>query len=94
MSTQTVIKNETKVGGWSSYTKPTPAQLDIFNQATKGLLGVKYIPQLVSFQIINGVNYRFKCLASIPPADVVWEAVIEIYAPINGIPYVTGIIRI
>ena len=94
MSTQTLEQKATTVGGWSTYHKPSTAELAIFNQAMNSLIGVKYTPQLVCSQLVNGINYRFKCLASIPPAEVVWEAVVEIYAPVSGTPHVTGIIRI
>lgn len=29
-----------------------------------------------------------------PPAEVVWEAIVEIYKPINGKPRIIGIIRL
>jgi len=94
MSIQTLTEKEIIIGGWSAYSKPTSAQLEIFNQALTGFNGVKYTPHLISFQIVNGVNYRYKCPASLPHGEVYWEAIIEIFAPINDTPYVTGIIRI
>ncbi|KDC44967.1 hypothetical protein, partial [Pseudoalteromonas fuliginea] len=67
----------------------------IFDQAMEGFVGVKYTPQSVSTQVVAGMNYRFKSLASMPPSDVVWEAIVEIYQPLNGSrPYVTGITRL
>ncbi len=30
------------------------------------------------------MNYRFKCDASIPLAEVMWEAIIEIFQPLPG----------
>jgi hypothetical protein len=59
-----------------------------------GFVGVKYQPQSVSTQVVNGTNYRYQCLASMPPSEVVWNAVVEIYAPIDGQPHVVGIQRI
>jgi len=82
------------VGGWTAYHKLTPNDQKVFDEALKGFVGVKYTPQAVSTQLVAGMNYRFKCTASIPPADVVWEAIVEIYAPLNGHPHITGIIRL
>lgn len=82
------------VGGWTAYHKLTPNDQKVFDEALKGFVGVKYTPQAVSTQLVAGMNYRFKCTASIPPADVVWEAIVEIYAPLNGQPHITGIIRL
>ena len=94
MSTQTAATTTT-LGGWSAYHKLTPEDRKVFDEAMKGFVGVKYDPQSVSTQVVAGVNYRFKCLASMPPSDVVWEAIVEIFQPLNGgTPYVTGIIRL
>ena len=82
------------VGGWTAYHKLTPNDQKVFDEAMKGFVGVKYTPQTVSTQLVNGTNYRFKCTASIPPSDVVWEAIVEIYAPLSGQPHVTGIVRL
>lgn len=89
MSTQELV-----VGGWTKYHALTPADQKVFNEAMEGFVGVKYTPDEVSTQVVNGTNYRYKCTASMPPADVVWEAIVEIYAPINGKPHVVSIHRI
>ncbi|WP_228458432.1 hypothetical protein [Chryseobacterium hagamense] len=61
----------------------------------KGFVGVKYTPQEVSTQVVNGTNYRFRCDASMPgPQPMNWEAIVEIYAPIEGQPHVVSIHRI
>lgn len=93
MSNQQATENLV-LGGWTRYQDLTPEDKAVFNEATKGLVGVKYTPEKVSKQVVNGTNYRYKCTASIPPALVVWEAIVEIYKPLNGAPYVTGIIRL
>ncbi|WP_312391613.1 hypothetical protein [Chryseobacterium sp.] len=90
MSTQELV-----VGGWTKYHALTPEDQNVFNEAMHGFVGVNYKPQEVSTQLVNGKNYRFKCLASLPGASqVVWEAVVEIYAPIEGKPHIVGIHRI
>ncbi|WP_449400404.1 hypothetical protein [Chryseobacterium wanjuense] len=89
METQELV-----VGGWTKYHALTPEDQKVFNEAMEGFVGVKYTPQEVSTQVVNGTNYRYKCIASMPPSQVVWEAVVEIYAPINGRPHVVSIHRI
>ncbi|MFC5874340.1 hypothetical protein ACFP3I_17340 [Chryseobacterium arachidis] len=90
METQELV-----VGGWTKYHTLTPEDQKVFNEAMQGLVGVNYKPQEVSTQLVNGTNYRFKCLASLPGgSQVVWEAIVEIYAPINGNPHIVSIHRI
>lgn len=93
MSTQNVAQAPI-VGGWTAYHPLTASDQKVFAEAMKGFVGVKYTPQTVSTQVVAGTNYRFKCTASIPPALVVWEAIVEIFDPLNGAPYVTGIVRL
>jgi hypothetical protein len=86
---------KTIVGGWTPYHDLTIEDRMVFNEALKGFVGVKYTPNSVSTQVVAGVNYRFKCMASIPPAEVVWEAIVEIFQPLDGgTPHITSIIRI
>jgi hypothetical protein len=88
-----MTNTQSLVGGWSAYHPLTPADQEVFNVVMHDLISAKYTPQAVSTQLINGINYRFKCIVSLPPTDVVWEAIVEIYKPTNGVPYLTGIIR-
>ena len=85
---------ETLLGGWTPYHKLTAEDRAVFDEAMKGLIGVTYTPEEVSTQVVAGTNYRFKCTASMPPSEVVWEAIVEIYAPLTGSPVVTGITRL
>lgn len=94
MSNNTLSQEQVLVGGWSPYHALTPDEKRIFDEAMSGLLGVVYTPQQVSTQVVSGMNYRYKCLAQMPPSEVVWEAVVEIYQPLNGRPIVTHISRI
>ena len=94
MSTnKTLANNETTVGGWSPYGNLSPDDKQIFDEAMRGFVGVTYTPQSVSKQVVEGMLYRFKCNASIPPAEVVWEAIVEIFKPLKGKPYITQIIK-
>ncbi len=89
------VENERLVGGWTPFHELTAQDREVFNEATEGkILGVNYDPYLVSTQVVNGTNYRFKCHASVPPSNVIWEAIVEIFKPINGEAHVTQIIRL
>lgn len=90
MST-TLAQEPTMVGAWTPFHKLTSEDQEVFNNAMRNIIGVDYTPFSVSTQVVNGTNYRFKCTASIPPAEVVWEAMVEIYQPIGGEPQVTKI---
>jgi hypothetical protein len=70
-----------------------PEDSEIFKTALSGFVGVTYRPNTAASQVVAGMNYRFKCSASIPPALVIWDAIVEIYQPLNGKPYITGVLR-
>ncbi|KMQ67606.1 hypothetical protein ACM39_12140 [Chryseobacterium sp. FH2] len=89
MSTQELV-----VGGWTKYHALTPEDQKVFDEAMYGFVGVKYTPQEVSTQLVNGTNYRYRCAASMPPSQVVWEAIVEIYKPIEGKPHIVSIHKI
>ncbi|WP_336981144.1 MULTISPECIES: hypothetical protein [unclassified Cedecea] len=83
-------------GGWTAYHPLTAQDRKVFEKALNGHLGVDYEPQKVKTQVVAGTNYRFLCEASVPPSTAVWEAIVEIYAPLpgQGAPHITQIIRI
>lgn len=82
------------LGGWTTYGPLTANDQKVWAEAMKGFVGVKYTPQSVATQLVAGTNYRFKCTASMPPSEAVWEAIVEIFAPLDGTPYITGIIKL
>lgn len=47
--------------GWSPFTEVTEEDGVVFDKAMEGFVGVKYTPERVSKQIVNGMNYRFFC---------------------------------
>ncbi|MFI3240511.1 MAG: hypothetical protein R3Y22_07990 [Bacteroidales bacterium] len=74
-------------GGWSEFMQINSDEMGVFEQATAQLLGVTYHPTEVSKQIVSGMNYRFRCTAT--PATLnpkSHQAIIQIYAPVNGNP--------
>lgn len=82
-------------GSWSAWGPITAETRLIFQQALNDYVGVKYTPHLVSTQVVNGKNYRYKCLAQLPgQSEVVWEALVYIYKPINGPAYITQITQL
>ncbi len=89
MSNQEVL-----AGGWTAYHDLTREDKKEFDKALKGFVGVHYTPESVSTQVVAGMNYRFKCESSIPPAEVIWESIVEIYQPLKGDPHITGIVKI
>lgn len=93
MSTQ-ALQGPIVSGGQTAYHALTPNDQKNFNEAFKGFVGVTYTPIAVSVQIVNGTNYRFKYTASIPPSEVEWKAIVEIFEPLEGKAHVTGITRI
>lgn len=82
------------VGGWTPYHKLTPKDQEVFKAALKGFVGVSYTPEEVSTQVVNGTNYRYKTIATLPGSPSSWQAIVEIYALINGDPHITQIHRI
>ncbi|WP_299494568.1 hypothetical protein [uncultured Shewanella sp.] len=79
-------------GGWSIWKPLTPENLEVFEQATHGLLGVQYTPLEVSTQVVAGVNYRFISEAKVvvPKAEP-YKVMIEIFQPLQGEPIITNI---
>jgi hypothetical protein len=91
---QTLVNHEPIIGGWTDFRKPIIADSLIFKQALEGYVGVLYIPTAVATQVLEGKSYRFRCTASIPPSDIDYEAIVKIYKPLGGDPYIVKITRI
>lgn len=85
---------ENLVGGWTAYHALTPKDKEVFKEALAGFVGVNYTPEEVATQLVNGTNYRYKTKATLPGSSDSWQAIVEIYAPINGKPHITQIHRI
>lgn len=95
MSNQILESEKTIVGGWTAYRPLTAEDHKIFDEALHGFVGVSYDPQEVSTQVVAGINYRFKCKATLPgPEPIQWEAIVEIYAPLDGKPHITSITKL
>lgn len=90
------------LGGWSQYRPITLADKKVFDEAMPGsvLHTVDYYPTAVATQVVNGMNYRYKCTAQCPPSEIIWEAIVEIFQASvqhghpQPKPVVVGIVRI
>lgn len=87
----TKIDNIDSCGSWCPYHELTKQDQKIFDEAMEGFVGVHYIPFMVSTQIVSGTNYRFRCRATLPGSEAMWESIVEIYAPLNEKPHITHI---
>lgn len=82
-------------GGWSPFHRLEPEDGVAFDEAIKGLVGVEYMPERVSKQIVNGVNYRFFCYGTPTiQGDHTFPAIVKIYAAPGVKAQITGIQRV
>ncbi|HEX3983930.1 MAG TPA: hypothetical protein VHX12_09580 [Acidisoma sp.] len=82
---------ETLAGGWTPWRDLSAEDLNVFHEAMQGFVGVKYTPEKVSTQVVAGTNYRFRCEAAPLTHPIIYTAVVQIYAPLDGKPYITHI---
>lgn len=83
------------VGAYTAYsTQISTEEMNVFNQALEGLLGVNYTPLAVSTQVVAGMNYKFFCNAKgVYPNAIDEGAIVTIYQPLEGQPHITSIIK-
>lgn len=83
------------VGAYTAYsTQISTEEMNVFNQALEGLLGVDYTPLAVSTQVVAGMNYKFFCNAKgVYPNAIDEGAIVTIYQPLEGQPHITSIIK-
>ena len=86
-------KTTNLVGAYLPYTCNIDAiAKQAFEEATHGLVGVRYTPAAVSQQLVAGMNYRFFCnseAATVYPSN--GAAFVSIYKPVDGKAHITGI---
>jgi hypothetical protein len=82
-------------GAWTPFrTEISEGELELFKSLTECILGVKYSPVAVASQVVNGVNYRFFANAkAVYPNSINDAAMIYIYQPSEGDPYIISITR-
>lgn len=84
------------LGGWSKWISPVDSSSQqVFDDATYGLLGVKYIATAASKQVVAGTNYMFKCNATtVTSPQTKYKVMMEIFQPLEAgeEPVITSII--
>lgn len=88
-----------RFGGYVAHEEITEQDRAVFNYAVKDLLGVEYNLKAVASQVVNGINYKFICVAKVVVPYAQPElVVIEVYtkfrhsvAPIVEIKNITKI---
>lgn len=79
-------------GGWNYSPEISPYDAFIFYNAIGNHNDYFYLPVAVATQVANGTNYRFMCIAEPKQPDLSpFFAMVQIYKPINGEAYATGI---
>lgn len=72
-------------GGWGPSREPTEEDLQVFNEAMEGFVGVGYTPLSVQSQVVKGINYRFLCDATpVTREPKTFQAMITVYKPLPG----------
>ena len=86
----------TLAGAWTNWNfAPTPEATAAFQEATQGLIGVKYTLLAFASQLVNGTNYAFLCEAQAATRDhLTYPAVLHAYKPIDGKATITGIKKV
>lgn len=74
------------VGGWSPFTPPTSAQIDVLDKAVSGMIGATYTPLLVSTQLVNGTNYNFIAQKTVITGTQTCQTlvIIKVYETLDG----------
>lgn len=84
-------------GGWTPVRDLTEEDRLVFEEAMKGIFGVTYTPLKVSSQLVAGMNYCFRCEATmVTQSPETYLVQINIFSPLpgQGAPYVTSIVRL
>lgn len=81
------IKGNT--GSYSGYRELTEDDEVFFVEVVKGYEKELINPELVSTQIVSGMNYKFLC--SMKDGDVTSKVIVTIYKPFSGDPQITSV---
>ena len=71
-------------GGYTEDRDLTDEDLAVFEKALEGFVGVSYVPTAVATQVVEGINYRFTCTATVvyPNAEP-YTAFVYIFQPLG-----------
>lgn len=80
---ETTAETSTQSGAYTAQREVTNEDLEIFDEAMQGLVGVRYTPRTVATQVVNGTNYKFICeaVAATNPSQT-YRAEVVIYKPL------------
>jgi len=82
-------------GGYSAFEKLTAETEKVFHEALSHLIGVKYVPLLVSTQVVAGTNFLYICNATpVYPNAATYGVEVLIFRPLQGSPHVISIKRL
>lgn len=80
------------LGGWSYNPYLTPYDSFVFYNAVGKHDDYFYLPIAVAKQVVNGTNYKFMCIAEPQRENLSPHfAIVNIYEPIHGNPYLISI---
>lgn len=80
------------VGGYGPFEPLDPKTKDIFEKATKGLLGVGYTPLIVATQVVAGADYLYMCNAQVVYLGATpYPAEVIIFQPLEGPPHIKSV---
>ena len=83
------------LGGWSSFGTVSEEDINVFEDALRGLTGCSYTPLLVATQVVAGKNYCFLCKGEVViPDRPEFAALVYIYQPLEGEPHLMEIRRV
>jgi len=85
-----------KTGAWTTYdSNLTEERMNLFNKATKDLMGVNYQPIAVATQVVSGTNYSYFCNATITnQSQDTYTAMVDLHQQPDGTVHLTEIRRI
>lgn len=84
-------------GGYTGQRALTDDERQLFEDVTRELDGVGYVPESVATQVVAGINYRFICTAkTVTRRPETYQAEITVYKPLpgQGDPKITAIKRL
>lgn len=86
---------ENLLGGFTCFRKIEKEELDLFDKALQGMVGVGRTPLAVATQIVNGTNFAFLSYAKgVYPDAEAYNDITVIYKPINGEPIVKEVKKV
>ncbi|MCQ2120884.1 MAG: hypothetical protein MJY78_03510 [Fibrobacter sp.] len=77
------------VGSYSGYRELSEDEKSFFEEVVKGYEKELFDPELVSTQVVAGINYRFLC--SMKDGNATSKVIVTIYKPLSGDSKITSV---